>query len=396
MDTTFDLGVFQAGRIELVENFADFDHNGDGRVDDDDLLFAVTLRSGIPGPQPAARRLRQHATSPFFVQDDWRVTPELTLNLGLRWEMDTDVKNVSGFGDTNPLVRALLRGRPRAATWTTSGRASGFNWTAPSGRLSVHGGWGIYYDRVTLEIASLEKGLDGRALPVEVRAGNVFFLDPETGRFPPFAPSLANPFTGFVLPGAGASGINIIDNGLETPEVQQWNLGAEVQLRGGLYLRADGLYNRGTHFIIGRTLGTVFNPVVGGPDRVVNLESSVGHALQGPADVAGEAQRTASLPGLVHAGARRTTTRTTTRSRSRTARSIRTIWSGSSGRAPTTAGTASRSRAPSSCRPASGWRRSVTLVDRRAHGHPDARRQHPRARAPAQRGRTPSSTPAPS
>ena len=33
---------------EFVEDFASFDHNGDGRVDDGDLLFAVTLRSGKP------------------------------------------------------------------------------------------------------------------------------------------------------------------------------------------------------------------------------------------------------------------------------------------------------------------------------------------------------------
>ncbi|HEY9501048.1 MAG TPA: carboxypeptidase-like regulatory domain-containing protein, partial [Pyrinomonadaceae bacterium] len=44
----FDLRVFQQGRIELIEDFPDFDRNGDGRVDDNDLLFAVTLRSGVP------------------------------------------------------------------------------------------------------------------------------------------------------------------------------------------------------------------------------------------------------------------------------------------------------------------------------------------------------------
>ncbi len=128
---------------------------------------------------------------------------------------------------------------------------------------------------------ALERGLDGRALPIEVRAGNLFFLDPDTGQFPDFAPSLENPFSGFILPGEGASGINIIDNDMETPEVQQWNLGTEVQLADRLFLRADAVYNRGKNFIIGRTVGTVFNPVVGGPDRVVNLESSVGTRYRG-------------------------------------------------------------------------------------------------------------------
>jgi hypothetical protein len=279
VDTSFDLGVFRAGRLELVEDFAGFDHNGDGRVDDGDLLFAVTLRSGLP-----ERNLLlddcDNTYLALYLQDDWRVTPELTLNLGLRWEMDTDVKNVSGFDDTNPLVRDFYEGERRRDT-DNFGPRLGFSWADARGRLGVHGGWGIYYDRITLEIASLEKGLDGRALPVEVRAGNVFFLDAESGRFPPFAPSFADPFTGFILPGAGASGINIIDNAMESPQVQHANLGAEVRLGRDLYLRADGVYNKGTRFIIGRTVGTVFNPVVGGPDRVVNLESSVGTRYKG-------------------------------------------------------------------------------------------------------------------
>ncbi len=92
----------------------------------------------------------------------------------------------------------------------------------------------------------------------------------------PFAPTFSNPFTGFILPGAGASGINIIDNGLENPTVQQWNLGTRLRLPGQSLLRLDLVHDHGTHFIIGRPIGEVFNPVVGGPDRVVNLESSVG------------------------------------------------------------------------------------------------------------------------
>jgi hypothetical protein len=134
---------------------------------------------------------------------------------------------------------------------------------------------------VTLEIQSLERGLDGRALPVEVRAGNLFFLDPATGTFPPFAPTTSNPFTGFILPGAGAAGINIIDNRLQNPEVQQFNIGVQRELGDRFVATVDYLHGLGTHFIIGRSIGTVFNPVVGGPDRVVNLESSVNTKYDG-------------------------------------------------------------------------------------------------------------------
>src|SRR5207248_1828374 len=125
------------------------------------------------------------------------------------------------------------------------------------------------------------RGLDGRSLPIEVRAGNLFFIpppclfNPACGQFPPPAPTLANPFTGFVLPGAGAGGINIIDNKLQNPTVQQFNVGIQRAFARDVVVRADYLHNFGTHFIIGRTIGQVFNPVVGGPDLVKNLESSV-------------------------------------------------------------------------------------------------------------------------
>jgi outer membrane receptor protein involved in Fe transport len=275
----FNLGVFQQGRVELIEDFPDFDRNGDRAVDDNDLLFAVTLRSAFP-TRPLVIPAANNNYFAGFAQDDWRVRPNLTLNLGLRYELDTDVKNVSRAAEINPLVAPFLRGT-RAADRNNFAPRVGFNWATRDGNTSVHGGYGVYYDRVTLELQSLERGLDGRALPIEVRAGNVFFIpeqclfDPTCGTFPPPAPTLADPFTGFLLPGAGAAGINVIANDLQNPMVQQTNVGLEREFAGDFVVRADYLHNFGTHFIIGRTIGRVFNPVVGGPDLVKNLESSV-------------------------------------------------------------------------------------------------------------------------
>src|SRR5215217_1861658 len=279
VQSDLDLKVFQQGRVELIEDFPDFDRNGDGHVDDNDLLFAVTLRSGFP-ERSLVLPDTNNTYLAGFIQDDWRVHPQFTLNIGLRYELDTDVKNVSRTDELNPLILPFLPGE-RSRDKNKFAPRIGFNYSTSDMRTSIHAGYGIYYDRVTLEIQTLERGLDGRALPVEVRAGNLFFIppqflfDPVNGVFPPPAPTLANPFTGFVLPGAGAGGINIIDNDLQNPTVHQMNVGVQRELGTEFVVRADYVRNVGTHFIIGRVIGTVpFNPVVGGPDIVKNLESS--------------------------------------------------------------------------------------------------------------------------
>jgi hypothetical protein len=272
VDAAFDLGVFRDGRVEFLEDFPAFDRNGDGVVNDNDLLFEVTLRSGRPDQDlEIADADNVHLAA--FVQDDWRVNPRLTLNLGLRYELDTDVNNLSRVSDLNPLILPFITGERRRDTNNLAPRV-GFNWTTADRRTSVRGGYGLYFDRVTLQIVSLERGLDGRALPIEVRAGNVFFVDPDSGTIPPFAPRVDSPFTGFILPGAGASGINFIASDLQNPRVQQMAIGVEREIGQRQVLRVDLVHNRGSQFIIGRTVGEVFNPVVDGPDRVVRLESS--------------------------------------------------------------------------------------------------------------------------
>ena len=275
IDAGFRLGVFRGGAVEFIQDFADQDRNGDGLIDDNDLLFAVAIRSG----NPTQTLIIPNADNNYvagYVQDDWRVLPQLTLNLGLRYEIDSDVNNVGHYNDVNPILLApvsFYQGN-RHKDGNNLGPRVGFNWATRGGDFSLHGGYGIYYDRVTLEVESLERGLDGRALPINVTLGSANFLD-GSGNFVPGAPTFSDAFSGPVIPGAGgaAEGMNIISNQLQNPMVQQFNLGIQYSFAKNWIVKADGIHNFGTHFILGVPVGTVFNPASSGPESVTELES---------------------------------------------------------------------------------------------------------------------------
>ncbi|HEY6770334.1 MAG TPA: TonB-dependent receptor [Candidatus Sulfotelmatobacter sp.] len=272
----FDLGVFRNGVIEFVQDFANQDRNGDGVINDQDLLFAVAIRSAVPSHDLVIPNADNNHLAGYF-QDDWRVHPQFTLNLGLRYEIDSDVNDVGHYSQINPILLPFFQGsRHKAASnW---GPRAGFNWASKNSLFSVHGGYGIYYDRVTLEIDSLERGLDGRALPINVSLGSANFLDPNGNFIPGFTPTYPDTtFDGPIIPGAGgaAEGINIIDNKMRNPMVQQFNLGVQYEFAKNWVVKVDGIHDLGTHFIIGVPVGSVFNPDSGGPETVTDLQSSV-------------------------------------------------------------------------------------------------------------------------
>jgi TonB dependent receptor len=161
--------VFQHGAIEFIQDFANQDRNGDGVINDSDLLFAVAIRSGIPTtPLIIPNADNNHVAG--YVQDDWHLHPQLTLNLGLRYEIDTDLNDVGHYSQINPILLPFLHGT-RHKDVHNFGPRVGFNWATRNGQFSLHGGYGIYYDRVTLELQSLERGLDGRPSPSTLRSG---------------------------------------------------------------------------------------------------------------------------------------------------------------------------------------------------------------------------------
>ena len=234
---------FGAGSIEFAENFAGMDRNGDGRVDDGDLLIGATLRN--VSPQESNARLRNtHLAA--YAQDDWRVRQGLTLNLGARWQFDTNEKNLSGYADINPLVRPFLRGDRKRDKNNFAPRA-GFAWSFDHDRFVMRGGYNLLFDRIPLQYGALEQTLDGRHTVITAADGKLW----------PNAP-----------------GINILDNSLQNPMAQQASLELQWLLTNNLTASAGYLHNFGSHILLGRDLGAVFNPLAGGIDRVVNLEAS--------------------------------------------------------------------------------------------------------------------------
>jgi hypothetical protein len=263
-DILFDL--FGSGTIFTTEDFATQDRNGDGLIDDRDIPVAAVVASAAPSRPPTVPFIRNSYIG-FFVQDDWRVTSNLTFNLGLRWDYDN---NILGNGDFHrpcpePLttaptercvwIRTLLGKHDNGAASKNFGPRFGFAWDPFSkGTTVFRGGYGIYYDRVVMEVPLLELLLDGRILPLKSLSGSnlsatgTFLPDPVTGQ----VVSLANPF-------GGASevfgvGINLIANNAAQPYVQQFNLGVQQQLGRNWVVSADGVHNFGQRQLIGRFL----------------------------------------------------------------------------------------------------------------------------------------------
>jgi len=78
----------------------------------------------------------------YFVQDDWRVSPKFTLNLGLRYEYQRNPDPVN----VNP---ALPQTNNKVDDRNNFGPRIGFAYDLNGdGKTSIRGGWGLYYGRV--------------------------------------------------------------------------------------------------------------------------------------------------------------------------------------------------------------------------------------------------------
>jgi hypothetical protein len=100
-----------------------------------------------------------------YIQDDWTVTPYLTLNLGIRWDYETNMIN-NDFAVPDTIRRDLIgffgekyfsTGKDRKPYWKAFQPRVGISYDiSKKGETVIFGGAGIYYDRHVWNVASDE------------------------------------------------------------------------------------------------------------------------------------------------------------------------------------------------------------------------------------------------
>lgn len=204
----------------------------------------------------------------FFVQDDWKATKRLTLNLGLRWEFQTfptEVHNhtsIISLTAPNPGAGNLPGALIFAGTGTGLSGMTQFepnNYSAVSPRFGfsfaatpstvVRGGYGIYYSDTGVGTAV---GLNSTGFGAQAN-----ILSPDNGLHPAFvlnngfpqvaslqpvlSPTLLNPNGSTVQSGSYFDG-----NADVMPRIQEWELGVQQQLGKQWLVELDYVGNHGT------------------------------------------------------------------------------------------------------------------------------------------------------
>ncbi len=269
-----EINVFGTGTTILVSDFGFADLNGDGVINDLDIPVAVGIHSTAPVvPVPIPQVGDSYAA--FFAQDDWRVRPNLTFNLGLRWEYDSDLTGTSSDHDPCPNLTSVpsqpcvwmanvidLKKHPDTKDF---GPRVGFIFDPYGrGKTVFRGGYGIYYDRIILETGAEERVQNDRALAVTQFAGSSCVnpnipAPPSLGlcfapgsSFAPGSATIANAYSGPSQTG----GVGIIAMGPDShhPLYQQFSLGFQQEAGSSWLASADVLHVFGERELIGSLL----------------------------------------------------------------------------------------------------------------------------------------------
>jgi hypothetical protein len=196
----------------------------------------------------------QYGEMEFYVQDTWKVRRNLTVDLGLRWELRNEPNEASGL-IARP-NQTLAYGAPPTTTakweqgpfykkdWNNLGPSIGVAWDPfGDGKTSVRTNYRIAYDRLpTFGLSTIFQTLPGITLGVSDdsfgqnggRLANLPKISP-----PSVAPSsLAQP------PPYGTSTFTVVDPNLEVATTHMWAFGIQREILPRTVLSIDYMGRR--------------------------------------------------------------------------------------------------------------------------------------------------------
>jgi hypothetical protein len=213
----------------------------------------------------------------FYAHDDWRVSPRLTLNLGLRYDFDVprwETQNrmsywdleaqspiqVAGY-DTRGVIKFVDADKrsPFNADMNNVQPRLGFAY-AVNPKMSIRGGYGLFF---TLSRATVFGHTGGG---FNVNATPTFTLDSNATRYA----TLANPYPdGMLLPPGrelgdstfiGQSAGTILPGNNRNPEYHSWNVSVQREVGWNSVVETNYTGSRGTHLFIPITTLTPLDP----------------------------------------------------------------------------------------------------------------------------------------
>lgn len=215
-----------------------------------------------------------------FIQDDWKVRPNFTLNLGLRYELDKPLVdsenrvNTFRLGQQSTVFPTAPRGLvfPGDAGITPStyqtdknnfGPRVGFAWDIRgNGKLALRAGYGLYYDTVisetTLQFLTAE--------PFAIQPFSVCttidnpYTNPDFGDI--CSPSIAQPFPftpaqpgdAFDFAALGTMSMTINDPDFKTPYSHQYNMNIQWEFMKNYMLEVGYVGTMGINLLTRREI----------------------------------------------------------------------------------------------------------------------------------------------
>lgn len=208
-------------------------------------------------------------TATAFIQDDWKVTRRLTVNIGLRYDfqqqpMEThdrllnfdpsQVSSVSGL--RGAVVYAGVDGQPRqwsANNYKNFGPRFGFAYDLlGKGTTVLRGGYGVYYplNFYSANFGSAGTGFSSMSTAYNPAGNNFNYQALQLKDGFPFAPLQPLGVNGGPDAFLGQS-VKFTEHSKGSPMAQQWNMNLQHQLPGSWLIEVGYSGNKGTHFMSG-------------------------------------------------------------------------------------------------------------------------------------------------